>query len=354
MNVVNLSELDPSWNWLSGLAHPARPVHWAHASTRSPPVPGWLPRAATLRRALAGWRSIGLLGDDAQGLLVSHGPRMTMYGAFAARLRRRRPRHLAYSFNFTELPQGRMRRAMADAFASVDRFVCFSQMERQLYARHFDLDPERIDMIHWAARPPRVDPGTAPRVPGDYACALGSQGRDYATLIAAMRTLPAIRLVIVATSESLGGLAIPDNVEVLIGIPLAQAMNVLQHSRFSVVPLRGAEVPCGHVTLVSAMHCAKATIVSASSGVSDYVTHEVTGIAVPVADVRALAGAIERLWGDAAAARTLGDAAKAFAAAYCGEDAAVAYLENYLNTPTPSTPDLGTPRSARKSTGDPR
>ncbi|MCE9657599.1 MAG: glycosyltransferase [Burkholderiales bacterium] len=354
MNVVNLSELDPAWNWLSGRAHPARPVHWAHASAKASPVPGWLPRATTLRRALAGWRSIGLLGDDPRSLLVSHGPRMTMYGAFAGRLRRRRPRHLAYSFNFTELPQGRMRRAMADAFASVDRFVCFSQMERELYARHFDLDPMRIDMIHWAARPPDVDPGAAPRIRGDYVCALGSQGRDYATLIAAMRTLPMIKLVIVATAESLAGLAIPGNVEVLIGVPLAQAMNVLQHSRFSVVPLRGAEVPCGHVTLVSAMHCAKATVVSDSSGVSDYVTQEVTGLAVPVADVPALAGAIERLWADAAAARALGDAAKAFATAHCGEDTVVAYLENYLNTHQLSIPGRGTPRATPKPTGDSR
>ncbi len=354
MNVVNLSELDPAWNWLSGQAHPARPLHWAHASAKSSPVPGWLPRATTLGRALAGWRSIGLLGDDADALLVSHGPRMTMYGAFAARLRCRRPRHLAYSFNFTELPQGRMRRAMADAFASVDRFVCFSQMERQLYARHFDLDPTRIDMIHWAARPPTLDAGAAPLILGDYVCALGSQGRDYATLIAAMRILPAIKLVIVATAESLAGLAIPGNVEVLIGIPLAQAMNVLQHSRFSVVPLRGTEVPCGHVTLVSAMHCAKATIVSASSGVSDYVAHEVTGLAVPVADVPALAGAIGRLWADQAAARSLGAAAQAFAAAHCGEDTVVTYLENYLNTRQPSIPGTDAPRSTPKPTGDSR
>jgi len=333
VNVVNLSELDPAWNWLSGLTDATIPIHWAHASAQSSRVPGWMLRAVTLRRASAAWRSIGLLGpEDAAPLLVSHGPRMTMYGALAARLRRRDPRHLAYSFNFTELPQGRTRKLMGRAFASVDRFVCFSQMERSLYARHFDLDPARIDMIHWAAKSPPGDASARPLVAGDYACALGSQARDYPTLVAAMRSLPSIRLVIVGTAASLEGIEIPANVEVKVNIPLRQAMNVLQHSRFSIVPLRGAEVPCGHVTIVSAMHCGRATIVSASSGVTDYVEDGVTGLTVPVGDELAMARAIERLWQDPAETRALGDAARTFAANHCGEDAVVAYFENYLRT----------------------
>ena len=333
MNVINLSELNPAWNWLSGRTEPTRSIHWSHASALSVAVPGWLPRAMTMRRVIAAWRSIGLLGDrEAASLLVSHGPRMTMYGAMAARLRRRDPRHLAYSFNFTELPQGRMRKLMGRAFASVDRFVCFSQMERQLYARHFDLDPARIDMIHWAMRAPSSDASERPLVAGDYACALGSQARDYPTLVAAMRSLPSIRLVIVGTAASLEGIEIPANVEVKVNIPLDQAMNILQHSRFSIVPLRGAEVPCGHVTIVSAMHRGRATIVSASSGVTDYVEDGVTGLTAPVGDVPAMARAIERLWQDPAATRTLGEAARTFAASHCGEDAVVAYFENYLRT----------------------
>ena len=219
---------------------------------------------------------------------------------------------------------------MAKAFAGVDRFVCFSNMERGLYAEHFGLDIDRIDMIHWAARPPQ---GAAPATvagAGAYACALGSQGRDYATLFAAMRTLPSIRLVVVATPASLAGLAVPDNVTVLCDIPLAEAMGVLRGSRFSIVPLAGNEVPCGHVTIVSAMHSGKASIVSASSGVADYVEDEVNGLTVPVGDASALARAIERLWSEPARAARLGAAAQAFARARCGEDAAVTYFENYL------------------------
>jgi hypothetical protein len=103
------------------------------------------------------------------------------------------------SFNFTELPQGRLRTLMGRAFASVDRFVCFSQMERELYARYFDLDPARIDMIHWAMHAPSATQGRR-WSRANYICALGSQARDYPTLVAAMRSLPSIRLVIVGTA----------------------------------------------------------------------------------------------------------------------------------------------------------
>ena len=38
-----------------------------------------------------------------------------------------------------------------------------------------------------------------------------------------------------------------------VAIPYPRAMNILQHSRFMVLPLKGSAVPCGHVTLVAAM-----------------------------------------------------------------------------------------------------
>ena len=41
---------------------------------------------------------------------------------------------------------------------------------------------------------------------------------------------------------------------------------------------------------------------------------------------------IERLWQDPAATRALGESARSFAASHCGEDAVVAYFENYLRT----------------------
>lgn len=329
MEIVNLSEMDPDWNWLSAVAAHPEPLHWRHASTQSESAPLGMPRPTTYRRIAAARRAAGLLSAPSS-LLVSHGPRMTMYGALALASRFRARRHLAYSFNFTELPHGPARALMKRAFARVDRFVCFSTMERELYADYFDIDIARFDMIHWAARPPAPATAHDASLPARYLCAIGSQGRDYPTLMNAMARLPAVRLVLVATPESLAGATVPPNVEVRCNIPSTEAMALLQGACFNVVPLLGSEVPCGHVTLVAAMHCAKASIVSDSSGVADYVHHGVDGLTVAPRDAAALASAIERLWHDPASATRLGKSAGCFARAHCGESAAVAYLERYL------------------------
>ena len=80
------------------------------------------------------------------------------------------------------------------------------------------------------------------------------------------------------------------------------------------------------------MHRGQATIVSASSGVTDYLEDGVTGLTAPGGDVLAMARAIERLWQDPTVTRALGEAARTVAANHCGEDAVVAYFENYLRT----------------------
>ena len=331
VNIVNLSQFEPEWNWLSPSMPTPNRLSWSHSTTRTVSIPGWVPRPQAWRRAIAANRAAASVAPKSS-ILVSHGPHMTLYGSMALASRFRDRDHLAYSFNFTHLPGGASRRVMSKAFRSVDRFVCFSNMERRLYADHFDLDVDRFDMIHWAVRPPSVDLLAAPVVAGDYVCAIGSQGRDYETLVHAMRSLPAVRLVIVGTPESVRGLAIPENVVLHCNIPLANAMNILHHSRFTVVPLRDGNVPCGHVTIVSAMHSAKATVASASSGISDYIVDGGNGLTVPPGDAGSMARAIESLWSDPALSSRLGQAALEFAQRYCGEDAAVSYFARYLTS----------------------
>ncbi len=126
-------------------------------------------------------------------------------------------------------------------------------MERALYADYFGIDPQRIDMIHWAVAPPEFAASERALIPGDYICAVGSQGRDYGVLVEAMKSLPGTRLVIVATKEAMRGVArLPDNVEVRASIPLRQASNIIGNCKFMVLPLLGEDVPCGHVTAVAA------------------------------------------------------------------------------------------------------
>src|SRR5947208_11209347 len=76
----------------------------------------------------------------AQGMpIISHLPRMTAAVSLAQFLTAHRSPHLAFSFNFTDLPQGMSRSYLARMFRAVDEFFVFSDFERELYPRFFGL-----------------------------------------------------------------------------------------------------------------------------------------------------------------------------------------------------------------------
>ncbi len=258
MKIINLSDISPDWCWLKDKFRHDN-LEWLHYSSQSVRLPKFLPKKDSLKRAIAAWRAIQST-NKGHSLLVSHGPRPAYYGAALAKKIRPDLSHLVYSFNFTNLPIGAQHKLMVSAFKQPSRFVCFSTLERTLYADYFDIPIEHIDMLHWAVHEPKINLAEVPLESGLYICALGSQGRDYATLFAAMKLLKHIKLVVVANEESLNNLKIPPNVKIYTNIPLNNAHNILTHSQFMVVPLRDSQVPCGHVTIVSGMFFKKALI----------------------------------------------------------------------------------------------
>jgi glycosyltransferase involved in cell wall biosynthesis len=318
---------DPGWRWLAPA--PALcdlPLEWEFFHRvettfleRKIHTPD-LALVNTCRRAI---HAIRQRGAD---LLVTHDPRATWWCAFFAARAGVTVRHLAHSFNFAVLPRGIKRRMMSRAFASVDRFVVYSHAERELYADYFGLPRSRFDVKLWGVGTPEVaqssDAGAEP-AEGQYLCAIGGNRRDYASLMTAMARLPQIPAVIVARPHNLRGLTIPPNVTVRCDIPFPQAMRVLQRSRFMVLPLDSGDVPCGHVTLVAAMHLGKAFIVTASAGVADYLadptSNRPNGVTCDVGSPQSLADAIRALWNDADHIADLGNNGQAFAQTYCTE-----------------------------------
>jgi glycosyltransferase involved in cell wall biosynthesis len=239
--------------------------------------------------------------------------------------------HIAYSFNFPELPQGLKKRWMKWALSSsISRFIVYSKIEKQLYSNFFDIPTERFDVVLWSVNTPTAKPD-APLVTGDYICAIGGNARDYPTLMAAMAKLPDIPIVVIVRPNNLNNLVIPSNVNVQVNLPIAQAMNILKYSRFMVLPLKGSDVPCGHVTLVAAMHLAKAFIITNSVGVSDYVFHDVNALTCEPFDSAALASTIRSLWDDSDKCQRLGENGLRFAEEYCSEQSACDHLQMLLD-----------------------
>jgi glycosyltransferase involved in cell wall biosynthesis len=204
-------------------------------------------------------------------------------------------------------------------------------MERDLYSDFFDIDAKRIDLLLWSIQPPIEELSKEPRFGNSqYICAIGSQARDYRTLIESMRYLPSIQLVLVASPDSLPQGPVPSNVTIMTNVPLADAMNVLAHSQFMVLPLRGSTVPCGHVTAVCALHMGKAIVATHSSGLEDYLSDKNNALLVPHDEPKQLADRIELLFNDPNLCRRIGNAGRLFAAEHCMEDNAVAYFRRFL------------------------
>jgi len=317
---------DDSWRWFAPDLPPE--LRWEFHNVRPRNAVERLvrrPNLAMIRACLDAVRSARRNGAD---LLVTHDPRVTFWCGLFCRMLRVRVRHLAWSFNFPTLPRGLKRRWMANAFAGVDRFIVYSTMEKSLYRRHFGIAAEKIDVVPWGVEPPRIT--SRPLIPGCYICAIGGNARDYRTLLAAMHELPEIPLALVVRPQNLRGLVIRPNVMPHVNVPLDHAMNILGHSRFMVLPLSGSEIPCGHVTLVAAMHLGKAFIITNSSGVSDYVIEGVNGIPCEAFSPAALRDRIRELWENPALCERLGENGRRFASEHCTSASVREQFAQYL------------------------
>jgi glycosyltransferase involved in cell wall biosynthesis len=333
---------EPNWRWISsapgsapsstGSNTPAGElssdaIDWTFFSN----IPQNALERAILRPRVSRYRACRGLAKaacaDRFDLVVTHHPLVTCWTELFCRGRRPCP-HVAFAFNFTRLPRGPRRALMRRAFATVDRFIVFSEFERSLYADYFRLPVERFEMLHWGVAEPPVATADVPAT--EAICAVGSQARDYATLLSAMRRRPQLRLILVATADSLRGLNVPANVTVRLKIPLAEAQAVIRGSRFMVLPLVNSQVPCGHVTMVTAMYCSRAIIATESSGIADYLMSGQNGLTVPPNDPTALAAAIQKLWDNPAQAANLGENGRQFALANCTESKTINFVRDLI------------------------
>lgn len=329
--IVNHSHLDPNWRWLeSSFGEPN--YTWQHFSSFGQ---GWLstdrPPVAWLARYLAAQQAVRAAELAERCVFVSHGPRPTFYASWISGLRGKRVRpHLAFSFNFTTLPEGRRRAKMAEAFRHVDRFVVYSQVERNLYADHFSIPHDKVDFLHFGVAPPRIDPSASLPVERPYVCAIGSQGRDYATLFEAARALPGVRIFVIAYQASLAGLTVPPNVTVMQGVPFDFAVRVAMNAEFMVLPLVSGSIPCGHVTAVTAMQVGCPMIATDSIGLRDYLRDGDTAVLVEPKRPDALIEAIRGGLADPDAMRASAARARTFAGLHCSEVTTTEYFRRVL------------------------
>ncbi|MGH6780632.1 MAG: glycosyltransferase [Sphingomonadaceae bacterium] len=327
MRVVNVAELaQPGWRFMADEID--RPdIAWSfHSATPQNAIERLIrrPRIARYRAAL-----VAAIDARQADVLISHMPIVSAVTASAMRLAGAKARHLAVSFNFTDLPAGRRLNYMRGALQGVDRFLVYSRAEQRLYPELFGLDPARFDFLHWPMEVPPSD-GALPPCAGPYICAMGGEARDLATLAAAMRRLPHVPLVIVTRPGAIDANGLPSNVRLVHNLPLGAFWDVVRHARISVVPLRNGETNCGHITLVGSMLLGRAIVATRSAGIADYVEDGETARLCAPRDPDALAAAIDEVWTDASLRERLAERGRAFATEMCDGRRMADYVRRYL------------------------
>lgn len=328
--VVCCTEIeDPRWRWIEKSLDNAG---LTFEITRCTVKFNWAKRSPlNLSRIRGAFRAVRLARRGHAKVLVAQGPTLAAWCSIFARITGLKTPIVAHSFNFTALPPSIKRRVFTYAFSTIDRFVVYSSVERNLYARTFDIPVERFDVVLWGAQPPSIDAPTTAVEPGRYVSAIGGNGRDFRILLETARRLPDVRFVLVVRPESLRGLRVPINVKVHINVPLGTAMNILWHSQFMVLPLAGTQVPCGHVTLVAAMHLGKAFLITESIGVQDYVRPGENALTARAGSIDDFANATSLLWSDPDLCSRLAENGRRFAAEMCTEERIVEHFRGWLD-----------------------
>ena len=251
---------------------------------------------AVTRPRLSRYRAAYFAARDSRDAdaVISHLPRMTAAVADLSRLAGNRIPHLAFSFNFTVLPCKVQRARMKTAFTRVDQFCVYTDFEAAIYADAFGIDPARFRPVSWTQDTPIVATGAHPQFAAPYVVAVGGEGRDFATLIAVARRLPAIHFVVIARPTAALADA-PANMTVLFNVPEPVCWQAAAGADAVLVPLTGPETCCGHITLVSARLLALPIVTTASHGTRSYTDGFAGTSVVPHADPDAFAGAIVAL-----------------------------------------------------------
>lgn len=196
---------------------------------------------------------------------------------------------------------------------SAERIVCFSRAECETQARLLRLPRSKFVFVPTAWKNEEI--ASVPEQ--GYVLALGHSGRDYPTLLEAVRETDLPLILAIKDLADLRGVPLPPGVTVRYRTEQRETETLVAGAAFLVLPLQDANYSAGQSVLLRAMSAGKAVIVSDTAGIRDYVENGETAVLVPPGDTQALRAALLHLWDNADERQRI------------GSDAALSQRENF-------------------------
>lgn len=199
----------------------------------------------------------------------------------------------------------------------VNKFVVWASREIKAYSVTFGIPQEKLIFVPYHTT---IDTFDIKPFEGDYIFSGGDFGRDYDTLIAAVRGLPIKVLIASTRPELFSHMAIPENVEVR-GFSNEEFLRKMAGCLINVVSLDADLLHSGgQQTFLNSMWFGKPTIVNDPEGALDYINDGEDALLVRKKDPIALREAIVFLLNDSEKRREMGIQAAKKAKAFSTEE----------------------------------
>jgi len=263
-------------------------------------------------------------------VVVTSFPQVGSLVALLGRLTFMRTPHINWYFNCGHRYQGLRRIVSRLAFEPVNRFVCYTEQEREEYSSTFSLPRERFVFTHLTgARIRRCEYPPVNEKYGledRYIASLGSSSRDWKTFFEAVKGLD-VQVVIVTHPYSIEGIALPPNVKPIFSIEQEDYLRILANAEVCVIPVSNVDTASGQMTLIQAMSLEVPVVATLCMGTEDYLEDGKTGFFCKMGDVEGMRKPIRVLLEDAAARKTIVKNALGFARKHFFEDAGSRLLD---------------------------
>lgn len=212
---------------------------------------------------------------------------------------------------------------------AVDKAICHSRVEVERYTKIFpSSNCKFIYMPCGLFVPEALNAEKEPEQNKQYILSAGRSGRDYLSLCKAIEGLPIDLHIICDNEAALAGVSERENVKILRDCYDDNYFFELKNSYFVVVPLAVNDISAGQMVIIQAMAYGKATVVTSTPTIHEYVTNGEQSILVEQSSIEDIRVALQKLLVDESMITRLGANARE---TYKRKFSIEAYTENLIN-----------------------
>jgi glycosyltransferase involved in cell wall biosynthesis len=248
--------------------------------------------------------------------VISWSERRAFLFALLLKLARSRAKHVAMMYWMSKPKQAFFLRF---AQSHIHKIITWSSVQAEYAIQHLKIPRQKFKLVGYPVDQKYWTPTM--RI-ADLICSVGSEMRDYSTLIKALDGLDikchiAAKQIRIIEGNSTKEVSVetfgvlPENVT--IGYKNHSDLRTLySQSRFVVIPLMPSDTDNGVTSILEAMAMGKTVICSRTKGQVDVIQEGKTGIFVPQGDHLALRDAILNLWNHPEIAEQMGKEARRY------------------------------------------